>query len=139
MKTILTLWLTLTLVFGSAICYGLASNSTTDSSSAAVERAEHLKNLNLLRSLAGSKREAQITSTSEIHKATIHGLDETEIPHRLIIDFDKIYAMIVHCLHLEEKGAKNVVWSMDLDSLQEMPSGKEACLGGCPVVLAALY
>jgi len=47
--------------------------------------------------------------------------------------------MIVHCLHLEEKGAKNVVWSMDFDSLQGMPSGKEACLGGCPVVLAALY
>ena len=131
--------LTLTLIFGTAAYFTLASNTTTDSSPVPAEYSEHLNNFNFLRSLAGSEREAQITSTAEIHKATIHGLDKTEIPQRLIIDFDKIYAMIVHYLHLEEKGAKNVVWSMDFDSLQEIPSGKEACFGGCPVVLAALY
>ncbi len=121
------------LVFGIVATHDLARSRVYD------EHSEHLNNLNFLRSLAGSERETQITSTAEIHKATIYGLDKTEIPQRLIIDFDKIYAMIVHYLHLEEKGAKNVVWSMDFDSLQEMPSGKEACLGGCPVVLAALY
>lgn len=138
-KAIIVLVVSLLLVFSTF--HTLMRINITNSSWAQElsEQDKHLRNLNLLRRIAGAEREAQITSTAEIHKASIYGLDETEIPQSLITGFDRIYAMIVHYLHLEEKGAKNVVWSMDFDSLQEMPSGKEACLGGCPVVLAALY
>lgn len=123
------------LVFGILISYTLTSNNIMDSSS----YAEHLKNLNFLRSLAGAEREAQITSTAEIHKATIHGLDKIEIPQSLVTDFDRIYAMVAHYLNLKDRGEKVVDWVIDFDSLQEMPPGKEACLGGCPAVLAVLY
>ncbi len=114
----------------------IANSSWAQESS---EQDDLLKKLNFLRRIAGAEREARITSTAEIHKASIRGLDGTEIPDSLTTDFDRIYTMVVHYLNLGDKGERIVDWVMAFDALQGMLPGKEACPGGCPTVLAALY
>ncbi len=138
-KMIMVLVASLLLVFPTF--YTLTASDITNFSWAqeTSEQDDHLRKLNLLRRIAGAEGEAQITSTAEIHKASIHGLDGTEIPDSLTTDFDRIYTMVVHYLDLGDKGERIVDWVMAFDALQGMLPGKEACPGGCPTVLAALY
>ncbi len=119
----------------------LITSNTTNSSWAQElsEQSEHLEDLNLLKSIMGIEEESHITDSVETKKALIYCLDGTEIPRFLETDFSRIYAMVVHYFNLDDRGEKIVDWAIGFDGLQEMPPGKETCLGGCPTVLASMY
>lgn len=118
----------------------ITSNVTTSSWAQELpEQDDHLEDLNLLKSIMGIDVESHITDSVETKKALIYCLDGTEIPQFLETDFSRIYAMVVHYFNLDDRGEKIVNWTIGFDDLQEMPPGKEVCLGGCPTVLASMY
>ncbi len=133
-RTLITL-LVIALGFGIQASSVLVARTAVDPPS--IKR--DLQNLELLLELSAIDEEHRVLDSIETEKAIIYGLNETEIPSDLPDRFDRIHQWAVDYLNMEEGLPKRVNWMVDFAHLQNFPSEKEACLGGCPPVLAGLY
>ena len=152
-RVIIVLSIVVSLGFGIAISYGLASQNTGEFSL----NKKHLDNLNLLVNLSRAgistskaatvdpkdyqqaTMTGNITVTVETRHAIIYAYNGTEIPDFLINNFDRIFRMIVNYLNLKDRNDKIIVWVMNFETLQRIPSGPQSCFSVCPTTLGALY
>lgn len=121
--------------FGAQASYVLAAHTDVDPAST----KRDLQNLRLLLDISGIEQEPRILDSIETEKAIIYSLNETEIPSDLPDRFDRVHEWTVDYLNMDEGFPKRVDWVIDFGDLQNFPPRKEACLGGCPPVLAGLY
>jgi hypothetical protein len=152
MRRILLFLLIATFGFGTVISHGFASQNTLEPSLT----KKHLDNFNLLVNLSragiSSSKAAtvdpkdyqqktmtgRITNAVETTHALIFAYNGVEIPDFLSDNFDRIFTMIISYLNLKNTNGKPVVWVMQFETLQQIPSGPRTCFDVCQLP-AALY
>jgi len=141
------------LVLGTIIFSALGNQNTLEPSLA----EQHLDNFDLLMSLSLAGKNSleaaevepdryqqermigEITSSVDINHALILSYDGTEIPAQLTDNFDRIFGVTADYFNIDYTNARVVIWMLDFETLQEIPSGADSCFQRCPATIAALY